>query len=131
MYRGELPATGWHSHAAPALLIGLSGRFALHFAQGRTESCYSAWIDSGVEHVFDPCGEEVVTMMPAMPPATPESTRPKRRTGRWIALGVGAILTQLVSTTVVGASTALLYLDLRIRLEGLDLAWRAETHLPQ
>lgn len=49
----------------------------------------------------------------------------------WIALGVGAILTQLVSTTVVGASTALLYLDLRIRLEGLDLAWRAETHLPQ
>jgi len=49
----------------------------------------------------------------------------------WIALGVGAILTQLVSTTVVGASTALLYLDLRIRLEGLDLAWGAETHLPQ
>ena len=49
----------------------------------------------------------------------------------WIALGVGAILTQLVSTTVVGASTALLYLDLRIRLEGLDLAWQAETHLPQ
>ena len=49
----------------------------------------------------------------------------------WIALGVGAILTQLVATTVVGASTALLYLDLRIRLEGLDLAWGAETHLPQ
>ena len=49
----------------------------------------------------------------------------------WIALGVGGILTQMVSTTVVGASTALLYLDLRIRLEGLDLAWAADTHLPQ
>ena len=62
LYRGELPATGWHSHAAPVLLIGLSGRFALHFAQGRTESCYSAWIDSGVEHVFDSCGEQVATI---------------------------------------------------------------------
>ena len=62
LYRGELPATNWHSHAAPALLIGLSGRFALHFTQGRTESCYSAWIDSGVEHVFDSLGEQVATM---------------------------------------------------------------------
>lgn len=62
LYRGDLPATGWHSHAAPVLLMGLSGRFVLHFAQGRTESCFSAWIDSGVEHVFDPCGEEVATM---------------------------------------------------------------------
>jgi hypothetical protein len=31
----------------------------------------------------------------------------------------------------VGASTALLYLDLRIRQEGLDLAWAADRHLPQ
>ena len=36
----------------------------------------------------------------------------------------------LTATTVVGASTALLYLDLRIRLEGLDLAWAADRHLP-
>ncbi|MET0826273.1 MAG: hypothetical protein ABWZ89_07140, partial [Acidimicrobiales bacterium] len=49
----------------------------------------------------------------------------------WIALGVGAIITQMVATTVVGASTALLYLDLRIRQEGLDLAWAADRHLPQ
>jgi hypothetical protein len=49
----------------------------------------------------------------------------------WIALGVGSIITQLVATTVVGASTALAYLDLRIRLEGLDLAWSADRHLPE
>jgi hypothetical protein len=49
----------------------------------------------------------------------------------WIALGVGTIVAELVATTVVGASTALAYLDLRIRQEGLDLAWAAETHLPQ
>lgn len=62
LYRGELPATGWHSHAAPVLLIGLSGRFVLRLGQERTESCHSAWIDSGVEHVFDSCGEQVATM---------------------------------------------------------------------
>lgn len=62
LYRGELPTTGWHRHAAPVLLMGLSGRFALHFAQGRTETCYSAWIESGIEHVFDPCGEQVATI---------------------------------------------------------------------
>jgi hypothetical protein len=49
----------------------------------------------------------------------------------WIALGVGTIVTQLVATTVVGASTALVYLDLRIRQEGFDLAWAAERHLPR
>jgi AraC-like DNA-binding protein len=62
LYRGELPATDWHSHAAPVLLIGLSGRFVLRLGQGRTESCHSAWIDSGVAHVFDSFGEQVATM---------------------------------------------------------------------
>lgn len=62
LYQGELPATGWHCHAAPVLLLGLSGRFALHFAKERTAWCYSAWIDSGVEHVFDSHGEQVATM---------------------------------------------------------------------
>jgi len=61
LYVGELPATGWHCHAAPVLLIGLSGRFALHLPAGR-ESCRSALIDCGVEHVFDPCGERVALM---------------------------------------------------------------------
>jgi len=49
----------------------------------------------------------------------------------WIALGVGAIITQMVSTTVVGAATVLFYLDLRIRREGLDLAYAADRHLPR
>lgn len=62
LYRGELPATAWHCHAAPVLLIGLSGRFVLQFGQGRIESCYSAWVDIGVEHVFDSCGEQVATI---------------------------------------------------------------------
>lgn len=61
LYQGELPATGWHRHAAPVLLIGLSGRFAIHLA-GRSEHCHSALIDAGIEHVFDPCGERVALM---------------------------------------------------------------------
>jgi hypothetical protein len=48
----------------------------------------------------------------------------------WIALAVGAIITQMVSATVVGASTALLYLDLRIRREGMDVAWAADRVFP-
>lgn len=48
----------------------------------------------------------------------------------WIALGVGGILSQLLQTSVVGASTALFYLDLRMRREGLDVAWAAERVLP-
>lgn len=48
----------------------------------------------------------------------------------WIALGVGGILSQLLQTTVVGASTALFYLDLRMRREGLDVAWAADRVFP-
>jgi hypothetical protein len=48
----------------------------------------------------------------------------------WIALGVGGIISQLLQTTVVGASTALFYLDLRMRREGLDVAWAAERVFP-
>jgi len=59
LYVGELPATGWHRHAAPVLLLGLSGRFAVHLAPGQVETCRSALIDTGVWHLFDPCGERV------------------------------------------------------------------------
>lgn len=59
LYAGELPATGWHRHAAPVLLLGLSGRFAVHLAPGQVETCHSALIDTGVWHLFDPCGESV------------------------------------------------------------------------
>ena len=59
LYLGEIPPTGWHCHAAAVLLIGLSGRFALHWGPGCVESCRSALVAAGVEHVFDPCGETV------------------------------------------------------------------------
>ena len=59
LYLGHLPPTGWHCHAAPALLLGLSGRFALHRPGGRVDHCRSALVDTGVEHLLDPCGEYV------------------------------------------------------------------------
>ena len=59
LYVGEIPATGWHRHASPVLLMGLSGRFAVHWGARRTETCHSALVDAGVEHLFDPRGEAV------------------------------------------------------------------------
>lgn len=72
LYIGELPATGWHRHASPVLLIGLSGRFAVHLP-GSINSCHSALIDAGVDHVFDPCGERVALMY--LEPDTLEARR--------------------------------------------------------
>ncbi|QTN28519.1 AraC family transcriptional regulator [Rhodoferax sp. AJA081-3] len=77
LYQGELPATGWHRHASPVLLMGLSGRFALHLPPNGlggscvVQTCHSALVDTGVEHVFDPCGEQVVTMY--LEPDSPEA----------------------------------------------------------
>lgn len=71
LYMGALPATGWHRHAAPALLVGLSGRFGLQLAGGRVESCRSALVDTGVEHVFDPRGEQVALIY--LEPDAPEA----------------------------------------------------------
>lgn len=85
LYIGELPATGWHRHAAPVLLVGLSGRFAVHLAHRRSEHCRSALIDMGVEHVFDPCGERVALLY--LEPDAPEALRLRdafRRHGRVI-----------------------------------------------
>jgi AraC-like DNA-binding protein len=62
LYVGDLPATGWHCHAAPVLLVGLSGRFALHWAPGQVDTCHSALVDAGVQHLLDPCGEQVALM---------------------------------------------------------------------
>lgn len=59
LYIGDLPATELHRHASPVLLVGLSGRFAVHLPGGRVESCHSALVAAGIEHVFDPCGERV------------------------------------------------------------------------
>ena len=38
LYLGELPATGLHRHAAPVLLLGLSGRLAIERPGGWRES---------------------------------------------------------------------------------------------
>jgi AraC-like DNA-binding protein len=71
LYLGDLPSTGWHCHASPVLLIGLSGRFALQWQAGRVETCHSALVAAGVEHVFDPCGEHVALMY--LEPDSPEA----------------------------------------------------------
>ena len=73
LYLGELPATGRHRHAAPVLLLGLSGRFALELPGGRRESCHSALIDVGVDHAFDPQGERVALIY--LEPDAPEVRR--------------------------------------------------------
>lgn len=71
LYQGALPATGWHRHASAVLLLGLSGRFALHLADGSVQTCHSALVDTGVEHVFDPCGEQVALVY--LEPDAPEA----------------------------------------------------------
>ena len=48
----------------------------------------------------------------------------------WILLGVGSIVADVVTISVTAATTVLIYLDLRIRQEGLDLAWAANRELP-
>ncbi len=76
LYQGDVPATGWHCHAAPVLLMGLSGRFAVHLPLGGVQTCRSALIDTGVEHVFDPCGEHVALMYLEPDSAEARSLRP-------------------------------------------------------
>ena len=71
VYVGEVPASGWHCHAAPVLLLGLSGRFALHLELGRPQHCHSALVDAGVWHLFDPCGERVALVY--LEPDAPEA----------------------------------------------------------
>lgn len=77
LYIGELGATGWHRHACPVLLIGLSGRFAVQLPGRHAQTCHSALIDAGVEHVFDPSGEKVALMY--LEPDALESRQLRRR----------------------------------------------------
>jgi AraC-like DNA-binding protein len=49
----------------------LSGRFALHLPDGRIETCWSALVDGGQDHVFDACGESVATVY--LEPDSPEA----------------------------------------------------------
>jgi hypothetical protein len=48
----------------------------------------------------------------------------------WVLPGVVGILAELVTLPVVAATTVLIYLDLRVRTEGLDLELRAGEALP-
>jgi hypothetical protein len=48
----------------------------------------------------------------------------------WIVLGLAGMINQMLATTIVGAATALLYLDLRIRREGMDVAWATARAFP-
>jgi len=86
LYVGEIPSTGWHRHAAPVLLMGLSGRFALHWGPGRMETCQSALVDAGVDHLFDPCGEAVALVY-----LEPDSCEARRLRGTFLRQG-GVVL---------------------------------------
>ncbi len=48
----------------------------------------------------------------------------------WVILAAGGILTSLITMPVVAAATVLIYLDLRVRTEGLDLELEAERAFP-
>ena len=117
LYVGELPATGWHRHAAPVLLLGLSGRFAVHLAPGRVETCHSALIDAGVWHLFDPCGERVALVY-----LEPDCTEARSLRLHFQRLG-GVVFDPAVRT---GARSAM-----EARLRSFDLQallhWRLDT----
>jgi len=107
LYVGELPATGWHRHAAPVLLLGLSGRFAVHPAPGRVETCHSALIDMGVWHLFDPCGERVALVYLEPDSAEARSLRP------WLGQQGGVVFDPAARTRTRGCTEA--------RLRSFDL----------
>lgn len=62
LFLGELPPARLHAHAAPVLLIGLSGPICLQFADGREETCMSALVDAGVPHCMDSRGEYMASL---------------------------------------------------------------------
>lgn len=116
LYLGELPATGWHRHASPVLLMGLSGRFAVHLPSGRVESCRSALIDTGIEHLFDPCGEHVALMY-----LEPDATE-ARRLRELFRLQGGVIFDAARAADVRSLVDS--------RLQGFDLAALLRPRLP-
>lgn len=71
LFVGELPPTRLHAHAAPVLLIGMSGPITLKFADGRHETCHSALVDAGVDHELDSGGEYMASLY--LEPDAPES----------------------------------------------------------
>lgn len=71
LFIGGLPTTRLHAHAAPVLLIGLSGPIRLQFANGQQETCHSALVDAGTEHALDCRGETVASLY--LEPDAPET----------------------------------------------------------
>ncbi|GAA4420330.1 AraC family transcriptional regulator [Acidovorax lacteus] len=98
LYMGEMPASGWHCHAAPVLLLGLSGRFALHRAPGQFEHCHSALVDAGVWHLFDPCGERVALVY--LEPDAPEA-----RALRTVLASAGGVMLDMARPVVSRSAT--------------------------
>lgn len=56
-FLGYFPTADWHTHGAPVLFIGVSGKFIIEFKDGVKESCTSAFVDAGVAHKTYPNGE--------------------------------------------------------------------------
>ncbi|MBW0147197.1 helix-turn-helix transcriptional regulator [Marinobacter arenosus] len=71
LFLGELPPARLHAHAAPVLLIGLSGPLTLHFPDGRRETCHSALVDADVTHGLDSGGEYMASLY--LEPDAPET----------------------------------------------------------
>ncbi|TVP88642.1 MAG: AraC family transcriptional regulator [Pseudomonadaceae bacterium] len=71
LFLGELPATQVHAHAAPVLLIGLSGTITLTLPGNERIHCHSALLDAGVEHALDSQGELIASLY--LEPDAPET----------------------------------------------------------
>jgi len=71
LFLGELPPARMHAHAAPVLLIGLSGPITLHFPDGRRETCHSALVNADVKHGLDSGGEYIASLY--LEPDAPET----------------------------------------------------------
>lgn len=71
LFLGELPPARLHAHAAPVLLIGLSGPITLRFPDGRQETCHSALVDADINHELDSGGEYMASLY--LEPDAPET----------------------------------------------------------
>lgn len=60
-YLGDFGKADWHRHAAPVLLIGLSGMIRVQ-TETHDEMCWSALVDANVNHTVDCHGEHVATL---------------------------------------------------------------------
>jgi len=59
---GDFGFAAHHSHAAPVLLVGLSGSISVQIGAAEAFQCRSALIDANVDHSIDCQGEHVATL---------------------------------------------------------------------